>query len=157
MRVNMGMRALAPELRCCNPAGPDWDAAMQAARSPPVAAAAASAAKQQHSESMLAQLELLQLLVQQSGAWQAIQLLRRRAALCSSQSHVQALRLPLSGSLSSETTHTACRIADDASSQCGGSRHRHKRARRSIDEEEVSSGEAARAHAAGQGAGPQEE
>ena len=112
-----------------------------------MSSAAAIAAGGRQSDSALAQLELLQLLVQQSAAWQAIQLLGRQAAArCGGQGPIQTLQLPLSGSLSSVTTRTACRVADDASSQCCESRHRRKRAARGTDpdEEEVSSGRAAR-------------
>jgi hypothetical protein len=82
---------------------------------------------------MLAQLELLQLLVRQSAAWQAIQLLGQQGA--------QPV-LAQQGSASTATTHTACPLADDASSQCCEARRwQRKRARRADAEgEEVTSG-----------------
>ena len=110
----------------CKPlrAGPDWDAAMQAALSPPVQASAQPGGAD---GSALQHLRLLQLLVQHSAAWQAQLLLQSGASgLQCAPGGAPHLEQSLSSDIMAAT---ACQPVGDASSQCCEYAFRTKRAR----------------------------
>ena len=125
---------------------------MQAARSPPVQAVMQPGGAE---GSMLQHLRLLQLLVQHSASWQAMQLLLQSGGgNCLLRRAPDALQLEQSLS-SDDMAATACQPVGDASSQCceprfGAKRARHGSGRVEGEDEEVVSSAAAPPHARGQ-------